>query len=125
VPVAQDQRTLPEAERGVLLEGRHAAEHSLVHEVRKAPLHRLLDVRAGGVHRLANLSEDRLRKVARLRDVRINSRVSCPHRHSPRKSNAGPQIPSLESRIPSPKSRIPHLESRIAYRECRIPSPES
>ena len=53
-PPIDDQRAFPEAERRVLLERRHAAEHPLVEEVRKAPLHRLLDVGARRVHRLAN-----------------------------------------------------------------------
>jgi hypothetical protein len=60
------QFRLPEIERAMGLEGRHAAHHALVHKVREAPLHGLFHVRASGMHHRAQVFKNGCAKSADL-----------------------------------------------------------
>src|SRR5438309_857015 len=70
---------MPEAERRVLLERGHPAEHPLVGEVRVRPLHLLYAVRAVLVYQLAQVFQDRAGEVWRLADVRVKLGASLSH----------------------------------------------
>src|SRR5262249_8061321 len=74
-----DHVVIPESERAVLLERRHAAQNALVHEVRKAPLHGLFHIRARGVDELADVGQDRFGEVSGLGNIGINARIFGSH----------------------------------------------
>src|SRR5262249_43660755 len=79
----EDQRALPESEGAVLLERGHTAEHPLVLEVREAPLHRLLHVRAGRVDDLPQVVENWPGELGGFLNVGIDPRISYSHTYSP------------------------------------------
>ena len=49
-----------------MLEGSHAAQNSFVHEMRHAPFHCFLNVRAGGMNQFSNVLQDWLGEVSDL-----------------------------------------------------------
>src|SRR3954451_1706928 len=69
----------PEAERSMLLEGSHAADETLVLEMRKAPLHHFIDLRTRLVKQLSELLEDRAGELSRLSNVDIEFRITLGH----------------------------------------------
>jgi hypothetical protein len=59
-----------------MLECRHAAEQPVVQEMRTAPFHGFVNIRAGGVDKLAEVVEDGLGKIGRAGDIRVHADVS-------------------------------------------------
>src|SRR5271157_234559 len=74
-----DQRTFPETKGAMLLERGHIANHSLVQEVRKAPLHGLFHIRAGLVNDLSEMREDRPGELRGPCDVGVDTIVALSH----------------------------------------------
>ena len=74
-----DEFRLPEAECAMCLERGHAAKHSVIHEVREAPFHRLFDIRTRRMNDLAKVRQYGLREYSRIPDVRIDTSVACSH----------------------------------------------
>ena len=63
----------------MILEGVHVAQHSLVHEKRRAPFHGFLNGRAGGMNHFSNVLQDRFGKVGGPCNVGIDPRVFRSH----------------------------------------------
>ncbi len=77
--LAEDQRPIPEAERAVRFEGRHAAQNSLVHEMREAPLYRLFHLRARRMDQPPKVVEDRFGEISGLGNIGVYSRIFFWH----------------------------------------------
>jgi hypothetical protein len=75
-----DQRSLPEAERAVVLERAHSGERALVREMRHSPFDRLFHVRACGVDDASQMREHGPRELGGLPDVGIDAGILPGHR---------------------------------------------
>src|SRR5262245_11262291 len=77
--IAEDQAGFPKAEGAMLFERSHAAQHSLVIEMRETPFHGLLHFGTSSVNQFAEVIQDGLGEVGGLRDISVDARVFCSH----------------------------------------------
>ena len=76
---ADDQFMLPETERAMLLERRHAAQHAVVHERRHSPLQRFFHLWTGAVHDVAHVLQNRSGKFGGAGDISIDTWIAGWH----------------------------------------------